>query len=208
MPHHLWPLVATYGYAAVFVLLLIESLGIPAPGEGILIVTAIFAAKTHRLDIAIVIATAAAGAFAGSSLGYLVGRGAGAPLLLRYGGYVGLTPARQRLGQYLFLRHGAKIVFLGRFVAFLRAFAGLLAGINRMPLPRFLAFNALGAAAWTSVVGLGAYSFGHVFVHVSRPIGAALVVVGLAALAAAFLYVRRREADLQKLADAALVGAD
>lgn len=206
MPH-LWSLVASYGYAAVFVLLLIESIGIPAPGEGILIVTALFAARTHRLDIGDVVAIAAAGAFAGSSLGYWLGRGAGSPLLLRYGGYVGLTLARQRLGQYLFLRHGAKIVFLGRFVAFLRAFAGLLAGLNRMPLGRFLAFNALGAVAWTSAVGLGAYSFGHVFVHVSRPVGAGLLVLGLAALVAGFLYVRRREAELQKLADAALVAA-
>jgi len=206
MPH-LWSLVASYGYAAVFVLLLVESIGLPAPGEGVLIVTALFAARTHRLDIAAVIATAAAAAFLGTSLGYLVGRGAAMPLLLRYGNYAGLTPARQRLGQYLFLRHGAKIVFLGRFVAFLRAFAGLLAGLNRMPVGRFLAFNALGAVAWTSAIGLGAYSFGHVFVHVSRPVGAGLVVVGLAALVAGFLYVRRREADLQKLADAALVGA-
>ena len=207
MPH-LWSIVASYGYAAVFGLLLIESLGVPAPGEGILIVTAMFAARTHRLDIAVVIVIAAAGAFTGSSLGYLLGRAAGKPLLLKYGGYVGLTPARQRLGQYLFLRHGAKIVFLGRFVAFLRAFAGLLAGLNGMPFGRFLAFNAIGAAAWTTVIGLGAYSFGHVFVHVSRPAGAVLVVVGLGALLAGLLYVRRSEAELQKMADAALIGAD
>ena len=203
MPH-LWPLVATYGYAAVFVLLLIESIGIPAPGEGVLIVTALFAAKTHRLDIAVVILTGAAGAFTGSSLGYLLGRAAGTRLLLRYGRFVGLTPARLRLGQYLFLRHGAKIVFLGRFVAFLRAFAGLLAGLNRMPIVRFLVFNALGAAAWTTAIGLGVYTFGHVFVHVSRPLGAVLVVLGLVALVAGLVYVRRREADLQKRADAAL----
>src|SRR5579863_4170034 len=103
MIHHLSAVVASYGYAAVFGLLFIESVGVPAPGEGILIVTALFAARTHRLDIAVVIATASAGAFAGSCLGYLVGRAAGMPLLTRYGGYVGLGPARQRLGQYLFL---------------------------------------------------------------------------------------------------------
>jgi membrane protein DedA with SNARE-associated domain len=204
MPH-LWPIVASYGYAAVFVLLLVESLGVPAPGEGVLIVTALFAARTHRLDIAVVIVIAATGAFTGSSLGYFVGRAAGRPLLLRYGRYVGLNAARQRLGQYLFLRHGAKIVFLGRFIAFLRAFAGLLAGLNHMPLGRFLAFNALGAATWTTAIGLGAYTFGHVFVHVSRPVGTVLVVLGLLALVAGLVYVRRREADLQKLADAALV---
>ena len=204
--HHLSLIVASYGYAALFGLLLLESIGIPAPGEGILIATALFAARTHKLDITIVIATAIVAAFAGSSLGYLLGRAAGRPLLTRFGGYVGLNPARLRLGQYLFLRHGAKIVFLGRFIAFLRTFEGLLAGLNRMPLARFLVFNALGAAVWASALGLGAYLFGRAFVHVSRPTAAALVVLGLAALMAGVLYVRRREADLQRLADAALSG--
>jgi len=120
MPH-LWPIVASYGYAAVFGVLLVESIGFPAPGEGILIVTALFAARTHGLDITLVFATAAIAAFVGSSFGYLLGQAAGRPLLARYGGYVGLTAARQRLGQYLFLRHGAKIVFFGRFVAILQA---------------------------------------------------------------------------------------
>jgi len=200
-------IVASYGYAAVFALLLIESIGIPAPGEGVLIVTAIFAAETHRLDVAVVIETAAAAAFLGTSVGYWLGRAAGMPLLARYGGYVGLTAARRRLGQYLFLRHGAKIIFFGRFVTFFRTFAGLLAGLNRMPVGRFLVFNALGAAVWTSAIGLGAYLFGRAFVHVSRPVGLALVVLGLAALVTGFLYIRRREADLQRLADAALGGA-
>ncbi len=79
-----------------------------------------------------------------------------------------------------------------------------MAGLNRMPLARFLAFNALGAVAWTSAIGLGVYVFGRVFVHLSRPAGAVLVVLGLAVLVAGFLYVRRSEADLQRLADAAL----
>jgi membrane protein DedA with SNARE-associated domain len=204
--HHLSALVAVYGYAAVFGLLFIESFGIPAPGEGILVVTALFAAHTHRLSIVGVIATAALAAFLGTSLGYLVGRWAGLPLLERFGGYVGLSPARRRLGQYLFLRHGAKIVFFGRFIAFLRAFEGLLAGVNRMPWRRFALFNALGAVAWTTTFGLGAFAFGRSFAHLSRPVGLAALIVAAVGLIAAFFYVRSQEAALQREADAALLG--
>jgi membrane protein DedA with SNARE-associated domain len=204
--HHLFAFVATYGYAAAFGLIFLESLGIPVPGEGILIVTALLAARTHQLNIALVVATASVAAFVGTGLSYYLGRWAGAPLLARFGDYVGLSAARRRLGQYLFLRQGAKIVFIGRFVAFLRAFEGLLAGANRMPAGRFFLFNALGAVAWTSAVGLGAFYFGRAFVHLSRPFGiAALALAALAFVAAAF-YVRAQAEALQAKADAALIG--
>ena len=146
MPH-LITLVASYGYAAAFVLLFLESLGMPAPGEGVLIATALFAARTHRLDIFAIVAIAAAAAFLGTTTGYLLGRTLGQAFLEGFGVYIGLSPARRRLGQYLFLRHGGKIVFLGRFVAILRTFEGLLAGTNRMPWRAFLLFNALGSGA-------------------------------------------------------------
>ncbi|HEY1753510.1 MAG TPA: DedA family protein [Caulobacteraceae bacterium] len=204
--HQLVPLVASYGYAAVFTLLFIESIGIPVPGEGILIAGALFAARTHRLEIAGVLAVGALAAFAGTCVGYLVGRSAGLPLLARYGGYVGLTAPRQRLGQYLFLRHGAKIVFLGRFVAFLRAFEGLLAGVNRMQWSRFVLYNAVGAVAWTGIVGLGAYVFGRTFLHVSRPLGLALIALAVVGFIAALVYARHAEAALQSHADAAILG--
>lgn len=204
--HHLSALAAAYGYAAVFGLIFAESLGIPLPGEGILVVTALYAARTHRLSVVGDISTAAIAAFLGTSLGYILGRSAGASLLARFGGYVGLSAARRRLGEYLFLRHGAKIVFFGRFIAFLRAFEGILAGANRMPLRRFMLFNALGAVAWTTTFGLGAYVFGRAFVHLSRPIGLATVVVAALAAVAAIAYVRGEEAQLQRQADAALLG--
>jgi len=204
--HHLSALAASYGYVAIFGLIFAESVGIPLPGEGVLVVTALYAARTHRLSIAGDISTAAIGAFLGTSVGYHLGRWAGAPLLARFGGYIGLTPARRRLGEYLFLRHGAKIIFFGRFIAFLRAFEGILAGANRMPLRRFMLFNALGAVAWTTTFGLGAYVFGRAFVHLSRPIGLAGVVVVVLAAVVAIVYVRGKEEELQREADVALLG--
>ena len=205
--HQLVALVASYGYAVTFALIFLESVGIPVPGEGILIATALFAARTQRLDIAVVVITAAAAAFLGSNVGYLLGRSAGHALIQRFGGYVGLTPARQRLGQYLFIRHGAKIIFLGRFIAILRAFAGILAGANQMPWRKFLLFNGLGAVVWTMTITLGAFYFGKAFVHLSRPLGVALLVLTGVALIAALIYARSQEATLQRAADAALAGA-
>jgi membrane protein DedA with SNARE-associated domain len=202
--HNLIALVATYGYAVSFAFLFLESAGIPIPGEGILIATALFAARTQRLELSLVIATAAAAAFLGTSVGYLLGRSAGYSLIVRLGPFVGFTPARQRLGQYLFQRHGAKIVFLGRFVAILRAFEGILAGANQMPWRRFALFNGLGAVVWAATIALCAFYFGRAFVHLSRPLGLGLLVVGAIALIAVLIYARSREADLQRLADASL----
>jgi len=200
-------LVAQHGYEAVFLFIFVESLGIPVPGEGVMIAAALFAARTHRLDIVGVVATAALAAALGTAAGYLIGRFAGRPLLERYGRYVGMTAARQRLGQFLFRQYGMQLIFFGRFISFFRAFEGMLAGLNRMPWRPFAIFNLAGAIVWTSVIGGGAYSFGRAFVHTSRPIGVALLIATGAAIIAGFLYLRRAEKALQVRADAALLGA-
>ncbi|WP_170631321.1 DedA family protein, partial [Acinetobacter baumannii] len=102
------------------------------PGETALVTAALYAGTTHRIGILPVIAVAAAAAILGDNIGYLIGRSIGLRLIERYGQYVRLDQARLKIGHYLFLRHGGTIVFFGRFVAFLRAFAALLAGTNRM----------------------------------------------------------------------------
>jgi len=107
-----------------------------------------------------VIAAAAGGAIFGDNVGYWVGREFGFLLLVRYGGYVGLTDRRIKLGQYLFLHHGGKVVFFGRFVTILRAAAAILAGANCMSWPSFLVFNASGGIVWAMFYGLGAYYLG------------------------------------------------
>ncbi|MGB8842896.1 MAG: DedA family protein [Aliidongia sp.] len=109
-----------------------ESIGLPLPGETALVATALYAGSTHQFGIFPVIGVAASAAIVGDNIGYLLGRSVGRRLIVRYGRYVYLTETRLKLGQYLFQRHGGKIVFFGRFVAFLRTFAALLAGVNRM----------------------------------------------------------------------------
>ena len=149
-PHWIQDLIQTYGLWVLFAVVMLESTGVPMPGETALVTAAVYAGATHQIGIACVIVVAAAAAIVGDNCGYLIGRIFGLPLVERHGRRVGLTEARLRVGQYLFLRHGGKIVFFGRFVAFLRTFAAVLAGVNRMHWSHFLAMDALAAMCWSS----------------------------------------------------------
>ena len=204
--HGLAQLVATYGYWIVAGVIGLESMGLPLPGETMLIIAAIYAGTTHQLDIALVIAAAAAGAILGDNIGFMIGRGVGHPLLLRFDPSIGLNERRLKLGQYLFLRYGAEAVFFGRLVALLRALAALLAGANGMAWPRFLVANAAGGIAWTCLYGLGAYFFGHEIHRLSGPVGTALLVLALVAVAVGVIFLRRNEARLEDAAERALLG--
>jgi membrane protein DedA with SNARE-associated domain len=144
------PLLDRYGYLAVAALIGVESFGVPAPGQTVLIVAAVYAGA-DRLDIVLVALIAFAAAVGGDSLGYVIGRFGGRRLLLRFGRYVGLTRERLERAERFFERHGGKIVAVARFVDGLRQFNGLVAGAVDMPWPRFLAFNALGAAVWVGL---------------------------------------------------------
>lgn len=157
--HLLQNLLATWGYLAVFILVSLESSGIPLPGETMLVLAAIYAGTGH-MNIVAVIATAAAAAIAGDNTGYLVGRTGGRELILRHGGKIGVTPERLQVAESFFARHGDKTVFLGRFVAVLRAWAAFLAGVNRMPWPKFLLFNAAGGILWSILYGTLAFELG------------------------------------------------
>ena len=113
-------ILATHGYLAVFAFIGIESLGIPFPGETMLVTAAVYGGATGHLSIALVIAAAAAGAIVGDNVGFGLGHWGGYRLLVRYGGYVRLDQAKLKVGRYLLLRHGGKVVFFGRFVSVLR----------------------------------------------------------------------------------------
>jgi membrane protein DedA with SNARE-associated domain len=153
-------LIQTYGLWILFTGIMLKCLGIPMPGETVLVSAALYAGSTNKLAIASVILVAATAATVGGMIGYIVGRFIGIPLLLRYGRHVWLDERRLRLGQYLFLRHGGKIVFFGRYVALLRTFAAMLAGANRMSPSLFLIMNALGGICWAVMFGGGAYLIG------------------------------------------------
>jgi membrane protein DedA with SNARE-associated domain len=196
----------TYGVWVVFGVVLLECLGVPMPGETALVGAAIYAGTTHRISILAVIAVAAAAAILGSSLGYLIGRGVGFRLLLHHGRRIRLDERRLKVGQYLFLRHGGKIVFFGRFIAILRTYAALLAGVNRMPWPRFMVMNALGGIVWATMFGTGAYLFGKEAAHIGGRFSMLLLVAAVALVIAGIVFFRRHEAELEARAEAAIPG--
>jgi membrane protein DedA with SNARE-associated domain len=210
MPHitgeQITHLLGTYGYWVVFLFVAIESTGIPFPGETTLLAAAIYAGTTHHLSLPLVIAAAAAGAILGDNLGFWVGREGGYRLLRRYGRYIRLDERRLKLGQYLFLRHGGKVVFFGRFVAVLRAWAAFLAGTNRMPWDRFLVFNAAGGILWATLFGVGGYVLGNNVHRIAGPIGYVALAVAVVALIAGFIFLRRNEKRLEDEAERALPG--
>ncbi len=181
-------------------------MGIPLPGETTLVVAAIYAGTTHQIDITLVVSAAAAGAIVGDNAGYWIGHHIGFPLALKYGHYIGLTETRMKLGQYLFLQHGAKVVFFGRFVALLRIMAAFLAGVNRMPVLKFLSFNAFGGIIWAAVFGFGAYFLGDEVHHLFGPFGVVVAGAAVMVMIGGGMFVRRHEARLQIEAEHALPG--
>jgi membrane protein DedA with SNARE-associated domain len=205
-PTWIQDLIQAYGLWVLFTVVMLESMGIAIPGETALVTAALYAGSTHQIGIASVVLVAATAAMIGDNIGYLIGRSIGVRLVVRYGKYVRLSEPRLKVGQYLFLRHGGKIVFFGRFVAFLRTFAALLAGVNRMSWPHFLIMNALGGICWASLFGGGAYLFGEQMKRVAGPISLLLLVAAIGLAAAGIFFFRHHEKELEQRAEAAFPG--
>jgi len=199
-------LIASYGYLAIFAIITLESAGVPMPGETALISSAVYAGSTGQLNIGLIVLAAASAAILGDNLGYWAGRRWGMPLLLRYGHLIALDHGRLKLGQYLFREHGGKIVFFGRFTAMLRAYAAVLAGVNRLDARRFMLFNGLGGVIWATAMGLGSYLCGRSIERVAGPVGLALLAVVIFGGLALWLFVRRHETRLRAEAEAAIPG--
>jgi membrane protein DedA with SNARE-associated domain len=199
-------LIAVHGYWLVGAVVAIESMGIPAPGETVLVTAAIYAGTTHGLHVGLVVASAAAGAIAGDNAGYLIGRRFGPALLLRHGHFLRLDTRRLKLGLYLFNRHGGKVVFFGRFIAVLRALAAPLAGLTGMGWERFLFFNATGGVVWAAAYGFAAYAFGEHVRRLTGPATVVAVIVGAAILVGVLRFVRHHENELADKAERALPG--
>jgi membrane protein DedA with SNARE-associated domain len=186
------PLLNHWGYLAVGFLIFIEDFGVPSPGETVLIAASVYAVA-GRLNIVAVGVIGFTAAVLGDNVGYAIGRFGGRTLVLRFGRYVTLTPERLARAESFFTRHGGKIVIVARFIEGLRQANGIIAGITRMPWPRFLAFNALGAALWVGTWTTVGYLAGNnIQVIYSQASRYALYLLAAAPLAAAALIIRHR----------------
>ena len=153
-------LVHHYGLIALFLIVMLESGGIPLPGETALVAAGVFA-SSGDLNIAAVIAVAAAAAIIGDNLGYWVGRTGGRRVLERSPRLSRWSARVLPWSEAYFHRHGAKTIFIGRFFSVLRVTAAWMAGVSHMRWWRFFAWNAAGGICWALLVGLVAYFAGH-----------------------------------------------
>jgi membrane protein DedA with SNARE-associated domain len=199
-------LVASLGYWAVFLLVGAESLGVPLPGETALILAGIYAGHTHRLSPWAIFAVAAAAAIIGDNIGFWIGAKGGYRLARRYGRRVRLDERKLKVARYLFDRHGAKVVFFGRFVSVLRTYAAFLAGTSRMRWRIFLPANAAGGIVWAAIYTAAAYLAGDALQRVSGIIDWVLAGVAVLAITAAVILLRRQAARLGDRAEAAYPG--
>ena len=184
---------ANVGYAAVFALIAVETMGIPVPGETALIGAALLA-HDGQLDIVWLVVLAAAAAIIGDNVGFAIGRKGGRRLFARPGPFHQHRLKVLEHGEPFFARHGPKAVFLGRWVSGLRIASAWLAGMNRMDWPTFLFWNALGGIAWAASIGLGVYFLGHFAEQVISTAGPAAAVAGVLALVAFLVWRHRRAA--------------
>lgn len=200
----------TVGYPAVTLFIMIESAGIPFPGETMLLLASFYAAIDHQLNIALIIACAALGAIIGDNIGFYVGRTGGKAFVERYGRYLFLKPQHLERAEKFFAKYGDKTVFFGRFVAILRAWAAFLAGVNQMRWRTFLIYNAAGGILWAIIFGLLGFYAGRIFHDnfsrvehlastISWIVGAVIVIAVIIIMLV--VYLRRRAGSLKKASE-------
>lgn len=192
MPHEF---LRDYGYVMLFCVVLAESFGIPAPGQTLLIATALLAAH-GELNIVAVLSSAFIGTALGGIIGYGIGTYGGRRVILRFGRFVRIGKPELRRIEDAFARHGIWFVTLARFFEVFRQLNGIVAGTVGMPLRGFLLANFAGAALWTGVWGYGSWRLGRQmesFANLTEKAGALVVALTLAVLLVALgIYVSHR----------------
>jgi len=186
------------GYPLLMVVVAMEALGVPLPGETAVIFAGL-AAGTGRLDIVLVIVLAAAAAIIGDNIGFVIGRRGGRALLERPGRFYEERQRVLAIGDPFFERHGPKAVFFGRWITGLRVWASWLAGASTMRWGSFLFWNALGGTLWATSVALAAYYGGKGVEHALSKIGLyGIIAAGVLIVLGLFIYWRRRHGVSQR----------
>jgi membrane protein DedA with SNARE-associated domain len=176
---------ARYGYWTIFITVLVENVGFPAPGDTVVLFAG-FVARQGSLRLVCAILVAIGAAFLGQCLGFVIGRFGGEPLIQKFQSKLLISQTRYDRAQNIFLKNAAWAVFIARFVVVLRELAGLLSGVFRFPLSRFLLVNISGAVLWSvSMSCLGYFlsqSWRRLLHFVSRMNILALILFGIAAV--------------------------
>jgi len=187
-------LIESYGLIILFLLIGMESAGVPLPGETALVTAGVLASRGH-FEIEAVIVVAAVAAIIGDNIGYWIGREGGTRVLNRWAWTRRLRDRFIPPAQRFFKRHGGKTIFIARFVAVLRVAGAWVAGIAHMPWWRFLVWNAAGGICWALLVGLVSYYLGEAAAHSIQRwglIGGAIAVALAIGLGVAVHYATKR----------------
>jgi membrane protein DedA with SNARE-associated domain len=188
-------IVDALGYPAAGLGILIESAGVPFPGEALLLAAAAWAAARNH-SIVLVILFGFLGSVVGADIGYYLGHRGGRPFVERFGHLFRIRPEHIARAELFFARHGDKAVLAARFILGLRTWGSMLAGMAHMPFWRFQLLSALGGLAWATAVGVAGYLLGSnlaLIATVIRDIGIGGLVV-LVLLVVIALLARRRAA--------------
>jgi len=191
-------IVDAVGYPSAGLGILIESSGIPFPGETLLLAAAAWAAARHH-SIVLVILFGFLGATAGADLGYFLGYRGGRPFVERFGRIFRIRPEQIARAELFFARHGDKTIIAARFVLGLRTWASMLAGMARMPFWRFQVFSAIGGLAWATIVGVAGYVLGSnlaLLETIIRDVGVGGLI--FVAVIVSFLLVARERATRRR----------
>lgn len=188
--HH-W--IGQYGYLGIFIVLMLEMIGVPFPAETTLIAAGIEWTR-GTFSLFPLILSVVFGNIAGSSVAYSLGRFLGTPIIVRFGKYVGITEERMGKAERKFNQYRGKVILSAKFIAGIRVLVPYLAGINRMPFALFSLYNSISAVVWAIVfVVLGKYlglawNRYHLVFHSYL----LLALVGAVLLAGVVLVIRRK----------------
>ncbi len=186
-------IVDALGYPAAGLGILIESAGVPFPGEALLLAAAAWAAARNH-SIVLVILFGFVGSVVGADIGYYLGHRGGRPFIERFGSLFRIRPEHIARAELFFARHGDKAVLSARFILGLRTWGSMLAGMAHMPFWRFQLFSAMGGLAWAVVVGVAGYLLGSnlaLITTVIKDVGiGGLVIVSLLVVIAVLARMR------------------
>ncbi|GLY06005.1 MULTISPECIES: DedA family protein [Actinoplanes] len=208
--HGVAPILDRWGYLAIGGVIVVESFGVPAPGQTIMVAAAIYAGY-GRMDIWLVALISFLTAVIGDNIGYWIGLRGGRKAVHRWGKYIFITPKRLEQAEQFFARRGNRIIVVARFIDGLRQLNGVIAGITKMPWKTFTLYNAIGAALWVGFWTTVAYQLGANIVtlmehaHRYRWIAIGVVVAAVAIYVTFHVrHVRRRRARNEAAAAALL----